>query len=199
MKMRFSTVISSALLSLVKAQDLATALAPVQDASSFRAILQNRPEISTQLLSGVTGVTVLVPNNDAIARYTAANGGQPLTQTLTDNQILGLLQYHILGKSLLGTDFEASANGTTIPTLLDQTQYNNRSAGSALQNTFGQYANGQVLFISTAKITNGFKVKVKRQATPGTGINVRGGLDQTTNLTIVDGKWNGGTFQIVDE
>jgi transforming growth factor-beta-induced protein len=187
---------------LAVAQTLQSAISVYPQCSQFNQILTDHPEISTQLLANATNVTVLVPSNSALNKYAIENGQSLDGGDLTNDDILAILQYHVAVKQLKGSDFaDTGPQGLTVPTLLTDRDHNNRSAGADLVNAYGAAADGQVLFFSTSPISDGtVSVKVrkfKRQATPST--NVRGGLDGTTNLTIVDGKWTGGLFQIVNE
>jgi hypothetical protein len=196
LKMLVKLLSPALLLSAVVAQELTTALGAFPEVSAFGQLLQMRPEIQTNLLSTVKNATLLIPNNDAIAKF-AVSGGQ--ITSLTDDQLLTLMQYHVVVRPLTGA--ELTVNGLTIPTFLQSQQYNNRSAGAELTNRYGNDAKGQVLFFSSQPLASGSSkrtVMVKRQATAGTGSNVRGGLDLTSKVQTVDGKWNGGIFQIVD-
>jgi hypothetical protein len=84
---------------------------------------------------------------------------------------------------------------------LTDEQYNNRSAGAALQTQFGKNANGQVLFFSTDSIpsTKKLRVKVRQAQAGGATANVRAGVSEVAVLELVDGAWDDGIFQIVDQ
>jgi hypothetical protein len=78
-------------------------------------------------------------------------------------------------------------------------QYNNRSAGAALSANFSNpaSANGQVVFIQSGLQSSSKKFRVR-----GAGLQslvVRSGLSSDANLTALDGIWDGGMFQMIDQ
>lgn len=176
---------------------LTNALANYTNTKQFSTYLNTNPTAFTTLLSSSPaapggGLTILIPSDSAIS-----TSGLSLT-SLTPETLAPILSYHVLAAPLTGTNF-TQAKGITVPTLLKDALYNNRSGGAQLESQFGkQAAQGQVLFFSSDPIptTKKFRVRV-RQAGQG-GANVRAGQSEVANVDIVDGTWDGGRFQIVD-
>lgn len=179
---------------------LVTALRPFPQASDFSSFITLNPEALTSLLPNDTtgGVTLLVPSNTAFSTYQTKYGVS--LASISQDQVRTVLQYHVLVAPLNSTDFKQATNGLTVPTFLTDQQYNNRSAGPALLAEFGKNANGQVLYFSKDPISSSSKVRVRvRQSQSGDTTNVRAGVSEVTTLDVIDGKWEGGTFQIVNE
>jgi hypothetical protein len=192
--MKYSLLSLLSFLSLAATQDLAKALQGYPEASQF-----------TTTLSDLTGdlnttknqkYTILVPTNQAFKDF-AAKFGQAIS-SFPQDQRRSYLRYHVLVGALTSANF-SSSKGLTVPTLLKDSKYNNRTAGSALIDKYGAQATGQVLFIAKDLSTRApNKFRVKRQTNPG-GIQVRGGLAENATLTAIDGTWSGGNFQIVNQ
>lgn len=177
------------------AQSFFAAISQFPELSNFTSFYQENFPLASQLLtnSQFEPQTVLVPNNDAFLRYERENG-YPIT-SLSSVELANLIRYHILVGSLTAANFSAS-RGLTAPSILTGEQYNNRSAGPALSSQFpGVDANGQVVFIHSGLQSGGAKLIQKAGLT---SLKVRSGLSSDANLTVVDGIWDGGRFQMID-
>ncbi|KAJ4308409.1 hypothetical protein N0V84_012121 [Fusarium piperis] len=192
---------SFALLSLVGAQslpeELSDAISDYPTLSLFRSLIGAAPQGLTKSFSEKsTDITVLVPTNDAIEKYLKDAGVTNVT-ALDEDDIQTFFSYHIMAASLQSSDFD-SPRGKTVPTLLQSSEFNNRTAGPDLVQDFGKQATGQVVFAS--KVDQSDK-KEKRQQIKGDEVNLRAGLAQDVKMTAVDGKWgprNANTFQVVN-
>jgi hypothetical protein len=189
------------LLSFTTAQDLVSALSLYPETSNFRDRVSDFLDALPANLQ--RNFTLLVPSNTALKTFYDANG-----RNLSDLPIEtrhAYLRYHVLVGELTSAKFSAAAadRGLTVPTLLKDQKYNNRSAGPELTALFGSNADGQVLFIAKdlSATGTGSSKKAKRfrvrQVEAG-GQQVRGGLGENATITAVDGVWQYGRFQIVD-
>jgi fasciclin domain-containing protein len=199
--MRQHTFISLTLLPFTLSQtlySLTTALEKYPNLSNFTAFLNINPTVFDGLLSGNgSKFTLLIPSDTAITSYQSSTGSS--LSALPQSQILPLLSYHVLSAPIVGTNF--TQNGLVVPTLLTDEKYNNRTAGPALQAQFGNNANGQVLYFSTEAIPSTRKLRIKVRQAQGGGdtANVRAGVSEVAAVEVVDGVWDGGVFQIVDQ
>jgi hypothetical protein len=179
---------------------LVGALAQYPQVSGFSSFITLNPGAFDSLLPNNTntGVTVLVPSNTALTTYESKYG--VALANLPQDKIHAFLQYLVLVAPLTSANFSKASNGLIVPTLLTDTQYNNRSAGEELLNEFGKNSNGQVLYFSPDTIPTSKKMLVRvRQSQTGLATNVRAGVSEVTTIDVIDGKWSGGTFQIVNE
>jgi transforming growth factor-beta-induced protein len=200
--MRFSTAsalalgIAQSVYSQGTQQSLAAAIAPYAELSSFANILNSFPGIlSTITDSRTTGVTILIPTNDAFTKFLAQSNVANITQVPVA-QLLTVFRYHIMDAKLTTKNFTIP-RGLTVPTALRDPLYNNRTAGKQITDLYGADANGQVLFVSKDPIAKPSQFRV-RQSLSGENVSLRGGLAQTVGLTSVDGVWDGGFFQVID-
>jgi hypothetical protein len=190
--MKLSTLPLLSLLGLATAQSLSDALKGYPDASQFSTHLG---DISGDLnTTNGQEYTVLVPTNEAFRDF-ATRTGQNFS-SLSQDQRRTYLEYHVLVGSLTSANF-SSPQGITVPTLLKNVQYNNRTAGPGLIQKYGAAANGQVLFIDAFR-SGSSKFRVRRQA-DAVGLQIRGGLAENASLTAIDGTWNGGKFQTINQ
>jgi uncharacterized surface protein with fasciclin (FAS1) repeats len=167
---------------------LSSALANYPGLSTFRGLLtSNTTLLSAILPSNVGKVTVLIPDNDAFSAFTAKRG--PLS-SIPPDQLLAILKYHFMVSELTSSNFTV-AGGITIPTFLEDQQFNNRSESADLVAQFGANANGQVVYASASPI-NPAKIRVRDGST---SVELRGGLAQGGDLNALDGTWAGGVFQ----
>ena len=174
-------------------QSLSDSLSNRTDATLFRTLLATFPEVIDGLVTDASGnsptflndgITILVPDNNAIQSFLAAEEVAP--EALSLDQVRQVLSYHVMVKPLRGDDFSDS-RGLTVPTLLDGqdnlgTSLNLRSPGPELQADFGEEASGQVLFTSLSSTDD---------------IMIRAGEAQDASMTAVDGDWLGGVYQVV--
>ncbi|KAK7419048.1 hypothetical protein QQX98_003550 [Neonectria punicea] len=194
------TLASLALFAFADAQtipdELASAISDYPDLSLFRSLLLSSPDgLTTALAKKTTNITVLIPTDDAITKYLSTSGVSNLTD-LNAEDVQTFFQYHTMAASLKAADFE-SPRGMTVPTLLQEEKFNNRSAGPVMQQQFGAQAEGQVL---VASAQNSSSSKAKRQSS-GPTVDLRAGLAQDAEMTAVDGSWgpkDANSFQIVD-
>ncbi|KAM0364653.1 hypothetical protein ACHAPY_010860 [Fusarium culmorum] len=102
-----------------------------------------------------------------------------------------------MSASLTSSDFE-NPRGLSVPTLLQNSQFNNRSAGPQIQSQFGKGSDGQVVFASRQDRND----KRADDDLGGPTVMLRAGLAQDVKMTAVDGSWgtnNINSFQIVDK
>lgn len=185
----------------VLGQDLATALSKYPEASTFQSFIGQVPNggIASLIPTGISpnsteGVTVLVPTNAAFQKFLNTTNATSITD-LRFTALLPILKYHIMYAKLTSSNFSAQS-GLIVPTVLQDEEYNNRSAGADLINTYGQQAaNGAPLYVSHDPI-NPFKFRI-RQSQNG-GVALRGGQGQVGSINAVDGQWDLGYFQLVD-
>lgn len=174
------------------------AISQYSQLSNFASFYEDNFPLASQLLtnSSTEPHTILVPNNDAFAKYKRDNG-YSITD-LSETELTSLIQYHVLVGRLSRTDFLA-LRGLTAPSLLVGEQYNNRSAGAALSANFSNpaSANGQVVFIQSGLQSSSKKFRVRGAALQS--LVVRSGLSSDANLTALDGIWDGGMFQMIDQ
>lgn len=176
--------------------DLSAAVSKFPQLSSFNSLLGSNPNLLGSLISsGMSqGVTLLIPSNDAFDKYTNKTGSN--VTSLPPDTLSVTLQYHIMAAPLTSANF-SSAQGIIVPTLVTNVGNNNRTAGAALINTYGQQAaQGQVLFVSKSTAAPG-KFRVKRQQ--GKTAQISGGDAQGASMNAIDAQWSGGYFQIIDE
>ncbi|ORY11316.1 FAS1 domain-containing protein [Clohesyomyces aquaticus] len=196
------------LASTITAKSLLEAISPYPELSNFTAFYSANSIFANALFGNESlyPITVLIPNNNAFAAYQAKTG-----KSLTDvspETLLPLIQYHTLATSLSAENLTTDSNsgtGSTIPSLLNDPIYNNRTAGPSLVAKYGgsQRASGQVVFISPAGSSSASKrfVLSSRQDGGSTTSTIRSGLQSTVNLTLVDfssSTWTGGHFHIID-
>ncbi|KAM0233079.1 hypothetical protein ACHAP5_010546 [Fusarium lateritium] len=193
--------LSLASLSFANAQtlpeELANAIANYTSLSLFRSLVGTAPQALSQSLSDKSSnITVLIPTNDAIESYLKNSGVSDVTElNQTDLQIF--FSYHILSASLASSDFD-NPRGLSVPTLLDDSQFNNRSAAPQIQSQFGEDAGGQVVFASKEEKMG----KRANEDFDGPTVALRAGLAQNVKMTAVDGTWgakNVNSYQVVDQ
>lgn len=174
-------------LHLAQAQSFLAAISTYPQLSNFSSLLTTNPDVATGLLSfsASSPQTVLVPNDDAFLNYQAATG-QEITSSATD-LLQKVVQYHTLDGSYSAESFSPQ-EGVTIPTLLTDETYNNRSAGAALSSVGATGAsggkNGQVVFIAPQ---TGSTFTIRQLSSEGAFVQT--GLAARVNLTAVDGVW----------
>jgi Fasciclin domain len=162
-----------------------------ENLSQFRILVAYYPEVFHGLTGNVTGQspkTILIPSDTAFEEYEHTKNA---TLTTLDKLILEtLFSYHSLKGNWKSGDLQGpqskSRGGFLSSTDLTDPEYDNRGLSSA----DGSGALPQVVVIQSG----GDELARRRAAT----VQVRSGAGQIVNLTAVDGKWSGGTFQIVD-
>jgi len=185
-----------------EAQSFLTAISQYPQLSNFTTLMDDNPGLAGALLTSsatsLTQITVLVPDNSAFDLLEAQLGA-PIG-SLTVQQLEPILQYHVLVGALTTNNFTVQ-NGTTVPTFLNGPLYNNRSAGAALGSSgaANDPHNGQVVFIQAINPTSSNSKRFIVRQLPQPIASVQGGLGHQINMTAVDGRWDGGVFQIVDK
>jgi hypothetical protein len=178
-------------------EDLAGVIANYSSLSLFRSLLISAPQaLTTSLSDKETNITILIPTNNAIESYLKDSSVSNVTE-LNQTDLRIFFSYHVLSASLVSSDFE-NKRGLSIPTLLQDTQFNNRSTGPQIQSQFGKGADGQVIF-AARQDRNGKRADGDLQ---GPNVMLRAGLAQNVKMTAVDGSWgtnNVNSFQIVDK
>ncbi|KAF4968555.1 hypothetical protein FSARC_4070 [Fusarium sarcochroum] len=206
MRSTVSTKIASlGLLALANAQtlpeDLTGAIANYSSLSLFRNLLGASPQLlSSSLSDKKSNVTVLIPTNDALNSYLKDSGVSDVTE-LSQEDVQVFFKYHVLSASLVSADFDGP-RGLSVPTLLDDSQYNNRTTGPQIESQFGDKAVGQVVFASKEDRDDNRDDKRATKDIDGPTVNLRAGLAQNVKMTAVDGSWgtkNVNTFQVVDK
>jgi len=198
---RHYAVAASCLLSVASAQTFLEAIAQYPQLDNFTTLMTNNPGLAGALLtsnaSSLTQTTVLVPDNSAFDKLQKLLGVP--VGSLSVAQLEPILSYHVLVNELTSDNFTVE-NGTTQPTYLTGELYNNRTAGAALGSSGaeGDPKNGQVVFIEAKNDPIDARRFALRQL-PSPGVDVKGGLGHIINMTAVDGRWDGGVFQIVDK
>ncbi|KAI9879472.1 MAG: hypothetical protein M1830_008431 [Pleopsidium flavum] len=182
----------------VIAQSFLEATGAYSQLSSFHQLLLTNSTVAAGLLGNSTNTgsngtnmtpqTILVPNNDAFTNYERANG-RPIT-SLSSPDLTNIVQYHSLQGSLSSSDLQ-NPQGLISNTALKDQRYDNRELGS----------NGaqqpQVVYIGSAS-TNGTVVARQVGGAGAAGGFVESGLGAKVNVEVIDGKFDGGMFQIVD-
>lgn len=193
---------------------LLSKLAEREDATLFSTVLIQFPTLIHQIIDEAKGhsdefladgVTVLVPNDMAVAAYLADQGVE--LNSLEESVVKSTLSYHIMVKPMKGEEL-VEPRGLTIPTLLDGEDelgisFNLRAPAPQIQADYGTQATGQVLFTKPDEIDGEVHVRIltKRQDSGETTqqLSLRGGEAQTAQMSLVDGEWEGGLYQIVDQ
>ncbi|PGH26771.1 hypothetical protein AJ80_01535 [Polytolypa hystricis UAMH7299] len=185
----------------VHAQTLIDALDGYPALSEFKSLLERNPNLvpllTTEDISNSSSpnrLTVLVPSNTAFAAYRDMH--DPDIAGLPSTELQAVLQYHILTTDTPAIDLvTASPQRRVIPTELRQEQYNNRTGGAELEKSSSGAGSGdgQVVIFNTMEENENDR---KRQITGK--LEVLSGLYKSVNLTILDGVWARGLFQMVD-
>ncbi|KAM0228952.1 hypothetical protein ACHAPO_010359 [Fusarium lateritium] len=178
-------------------EDLARVISNYSSLSLFRSLLSSAPQaLITSLSEKDSNVTVLIPTNNAIQSYLKASSVSDVTE-LNQTELQVFFSYHVLSASLKSSDFD-DPRGLSVPTLLQNSQFNNRSAGPQIESQFGKGSDGQVIFASRQDRNN----KRADDDLGGPNVMLRAGLAQDVKMTAVDGSWgtnNINSFQIVDK
>jgi uncharacterized surface protein with fasciclin (FAS1) repeats len=204
--MLYSTLVSIVTLSAnVQAQTLLEAISNITELSSFAAFYSANTALAERLYgnSNLWPITVLVPNNDAFATYQTQHNNISLTEVPAD-VLSALIQYHTLVSNLTSTNFtEDGGGGVTIPTLMTDPPYNNRSVGPELASKFGgkEKASGQVVFVKPGTASSPSRYTLMSRQNSASTSSIRSGLSSNVGLITRDddsGLWEGGRFHIID-
>ena len=189
---------ASAAIAQTLPEELAGAIANYSSLSLFRSLLSFSPQaLITSLDNRDSNITVLVPTNEAIQSYLKESKIYDVTE-LNSTELQIFFSYHILSASLSSSNFEGD-RGLSIPTLLQESLFNNRSAGPQIQSQFGKEASGQIIF---ALKRDGKDKRQQNGDMGGPNVMLRAGLAQDIEMTAVDGSWGTkdvNSFQVVDK
>ncbi|KAK0100663.1 hypothetical protein ONS95_007115 [Cadophora gregata] len=94
---------------------------------TLTALLQNQPELATNLLNA-RNITILAPSNDAFSRFLSTPGGQATSND--PGKLTALLQYHVL----VGAHPSSALNMSIYPhSILTNSTYTNVTNGQVVQ------------------------------------------------------------------
>jgi uncharacterized surface protein with fasciclin (FAS1) repeats len=190
-----TSIIPLLLVHLAKAEIFLDAISNIADLSDFHALLQAKPDLAPLLTNPNTtaeNLTVLASSNAAFDNYHSRFG--TYITDLPFDQLQALLQYQILTGIHTLSELQQTP---VIPSQLTGAEYNNRSAGAALQSNLQSSGSvdGQVVIIQKNGIDP--SRNLARQDTAG-GLQVKSALYNWVNMTVVDGTWDHGVFQIIN-
>ena len=179
-KMRLrALVLFLAGLRLAHSKSFVDAILDYPKLSNFTQLMKENPRFAELLnTTNTQGIqTILVPSNNAFSKYKDDTGH--LIEYLDQNIIERLIQYHTLNSSLTSSEL-ANPAGIVVSSQLVDIQYNNRGPNSNIQTP------GQVVYITSGNNNN-------------TSAFVNGGLGSAVAIDVVDGTFDNGIFQIVDQ
>ncbi|TKX22526.1 fasciclin domain-containing protein 4 [Elsinoe australis] len=126
---------------VASAQSLADVLTQTNATSQLAQLVQGVPGLLDRL-SSAQGITILAPNNEAIARFTAENGAAVQADP---DLVPAVLNYHVLNGTIRAADI-TGAPGPLFPrTLLDDDDYEDVAGTQYLE---AQAVNNGVTFFS---------------------------------------------------
>ncbi|CAO1606401.1 hypothetical protein XANCAGTX0491_009899 [Xanthoria calcicola] len=177
----------------VQAQSLLNATARYPQLSNFTELLSTFPDLAAGLLTNIsTGPsrqTILVPSNDAFDSYQRQRGAS--VSSLSSSDVGNILNYHTLQGALSSSDIQ-QPNGLVSETALRNSTYARREnatdAGDSLP---------QVVYISSTETATGRKIKA-RQISALSSVDVRSGQGNEIELEQTPGNWSGGVFFVVN-
>ncbi|PVI03004.1 FAS1 domain-containing protein [Periconia macrospinosa] len=186
------------------AQTLYEAISRIPVLSNFTAFYRNNEAFANLYFKNESNypITFLAPDDKAFASY-QAQFNTPFTD-VPPQQLLDLLQYHTLVSDVTKSKLdEGSAAGLSVPTLLTNGKFNNRSVGVSMAAKFGgdERASGQVVFIKGENAGPSSKFRLMTRQDSVLQSSVRSGMSSDVNLTVLgdkEGVWSGGRFHIVD-
>lgn len=175
--------------------DLGNTIAQYPELSQFSRVLSDNPSLTSIFPTNSTrGLTLLVPNNDAFQKFFDATNSS--FDKIGNASLVSILKYHIMVANLTSQNFTQDSRGLTVPTLLREEKYNNRTAGAALIDKYGEDpAQGQVVYISKDPI-NPAKLRVRQQN--ASNVSLRDGLGGVASVEPVNAQWSLGYIQITD-
>jgi len=203
--LRCSILLAGLLCGFAHAQSFLDSISSDSSLGRFKTLLTSNSALAPLLttFNSSSKITVLVPSNAAFAQYKAAYGVD--ISSLPAPELTAILKYQTLN----GQYTLANLVGELIvPTYLTGQQYDNRTAGPGINliaaghsaNTSQGSSSGQVVILKShvnSTTSSGGKMAV-RQSGLG-GVTVISGLNTKVNLTITDGLWDNGVYQIIDQ
>lgn len=167
---------------------LVEALTNQEGVTHFQGLLQSYPTLLNDILGGKEkGITLLIPDDEAVTHFLTKSNFTNPTQ-LSPDDLKVPLQYHVMDAVVRAQDL-ADKGGNTIPTVLKEELYNNRTAGEKLIEVYGREATGQVLFVSDKGLPTAKNEKRQDDGLVGVIKYVRAGLEQSAEMEVVDGTW----------
>lgn len=166
----------------VQAQSLLNATARYPQLSNFTELLSTFPDLAAGLLTNIsTGPsrqTILVPSNDAFDSYQRQRGAS--VSSLSSSDVGNILNYHTLQGALSSSDIQ-QPNGLVSETALRNSTYARREnatdAGDSLP---------QVVYLSSTETATGRKIKA-RQISALSSVDVRSGQGNEIELEQTPG------------
>lgn len=126
--MHFTLLSLIALASAAAAQTLVETLKSDQELSTLSSLAGKYPDLVSTLESQ-TALTILAPTNDAFTEWSATTFGEEISKS--DDAILALLSYHVLGAKVPASAFKTTP--AFVPTLLDNPLYTNVTGGQVVE------------------------------------------------------------------
>lgn len=184
--MKISAYLSLSLLafaSSASSQALIQAISGYAELSNFTALLTANPNLANALLTTNTSsliepATVLIPNNNAFAKFASENNIS--ISAISIQQLEPILLYHLLvGQVTTGNLSDAA--GITVPTFLNTPQYNNRTGGPGLgsNGSSSDPNNGQVVFLQAQQDGSAASRRFKVRQLQNPTYNVTSGVGET--------------------
>jgi uncharacterized surface protein with fasciclin (FAS1) repeats len=196
---RCSIILAGLSCGFAHAQSFLESISSDSSLDQFRSLLTSNPTLASLLTFNSTSkVTVLVPSNAAFDQYQATYGVD--ISSLPTSELTAILQYQILNGQYTLANLVGEL---VVPTYLTGQQYNNRTAGPGINViAAGHSANtsqsGQVVILNSNNTSSSGGKMAVRQSGVG-GVTVVSGLDTEANLTITDGLWENGVYQIINQ
>ena len=197
--LRCSIILAGLSCGFAHAQSFLESISSDSSLDQFRSLVTSNPTLASLLTFNSTSkVTVLVPSNAAFDQYQATYGVD--ISSLPTSELTAILQYQILN----GQYTLANLMGElVVPTYLTGQQYDNRTAGPginviATEHSANTSQSGQVVILKSNNTSSSGGKMAVRQSGVG-GVTVVSGLDMEANLTITDGLWDNGVYQIINK
>jgi uncharacterized surface protein with fasciclin (FAS1) repeats len=163
-------------LHLVHTQSLIDAISGYRTLSNFTQLVKQNPAFAGifNATNQGTQITILIPSDTAFSRYQNDTGYS--IQDVDASTVKLLIQYHTLNASLTSSEL-GNPDGIVVSSQLVDPQYDNRGSDSNVPTP------GQVVYISSNSSSS----------------LVNGGLGSAVVMNVVDGAFDHGVFQIVDQ
>ncbi|KAI9769219.1 MAG: hypothetical protein M1840_004348 [Geoglossum simile] len=172
-------------------QSLIEATSSYPNLSNFTSLLRNYPVLSATFLNVTRDATILVPSNAAFLDFQHRFGHS--IETLDSKLIERILQYHTLNATVKAQDMTKPAGAVVGSQLVDK-MYNDRGKWAESN----AKSPGQVVYISaSAGGTLKRRGLAAREGVATAAVTSGGGA--IARLNAVDGVWDGGIFQVVDQ
>merc|ERR1711977_440408 len=120
----FKSLTYASLLAVAGAQSLTEVIANTSSLSTLGSLLQAQPDLASSL-AGMSNVTILAPNNEALSALTAGQAA-----TADAGLITAILQYHILQGTYQADQIPDDL--AFVPSMLNDTTYSNVTGGQVV-------------------------------------------------------------------